>query len=246
MSSGNLTKRKGVMVRFEELTAAQREQLRGKDGTVGKDGRTPVKGVDYFTPEDIAEVNNTPRTLIEFDNGVKLVSRESGIYVAHPDNPGEEMILYDSANGRIISNDADYAICAEMDIDDNPIIDTYATKDELEDRVSALETEITESGDSEMVSLGIMNGTVDYYGVVSQSIEASVVGNVGADFSAALYFATPSEMPSNYSQFPADVCFKGDSTDNGAFVPEANMRYTIVFDFDGYMLNGYVSGVTIV
>ena len=57
---------------------------------------------------------------------------------------------------------------------------------------------------------------------------------------------TPSEIPENYSQFPDDIYFKGDSTDEGAFVPEANMRYTIVFDFDGYMLNGYVSGVKMV
>lgn len=51
MSNGNLTKKKGVVVRFEELTAEQREQLRGP---AGKDGHTPVKGVDYFTPEDAA------------------------------------------------------------------------------------------------------------------------------------------------------------------------------------------------
>ena len=116
--------------------------------------------------------------------------------------------------------------------------------DDHEERITALETEITEFEDGETASLGIMNGTVDYYGVISQSIDVTVVGNVAVGFSSALYFATPSEMPSNYSQFPADVYFKGDSTDNGAFVPEANMRYTIVFDFDGYMLNGYVSGVT--
>lgn len=62
MVKGNLTKKKGTVVRFDELTAEQKEQLRGpagkdgkdgKDGENGKDGYTPKKGVDYFTKEDI-------------------------------------------------------------------------------------------------------------------------------------------------------------------------------------------------
>ena len=98
--------------------------------------------------------------------------------------------------------------------------------------------------DSDVIDLELSNNIVTYFGVVSsinvtKGYEATQLG-----FCTALYFETPSEIPANYSQFPADVYFKGDSTDNGAFVPEANMRYTIVFDFDGYMLNGYVSGVT--
>ena len=88
---------------------------------------------------------------------------------------------------------------------------------------------------------------ISAYGIVSTLLNATLeedYQHIG--FTSALYFATPSVIPENYSQFPADIYFKGDSTDNGAFVPEANMRYTIVFDFDGFMMNGYVSGVTTV
>ena len=38
MTNGNLTKRKGTIVRFEELTAEQRAQLKGDPGEPGKDG----------------------------------------------------------------------------------------------------------------------------------------------------------------------------------------------------------------
>ena len=40
-------------VAFDSLTAAQKEQLRGEPGA---DGETPVKGVDYYTEADKAEM----------------------------------------------------------------------------------------------------------------------------------------------------------------------------------------------
>ena len=89
----------------------------------------------------------------------------------------------------------------------------------------------------------IMDGYSHYCGLVGNSLICSISGEVGDGFSSALYFATPPEIPEDYSQFPDSIHFKGDSTDKGAFVPEANMIYTIYFDFDGYRLNGYVSGV---
>jgi hypothetical protein len=51
MSNGNLTKKKGTIVRFDELTVDQKAQLRGAPG---KDGYTPQRGIDYFTPEETA------------------------------------------------------------------------------------------------------------------------------------------------------------------------------------------------
>ena len=107
--------------------------------------------------------------------------------------------------------------------------------------------DIVEIGDVETANVEIIKDAIISYGIISASLITSLgEGHQQIGFTSCLCFATPSEMPSNYSQFPADVYFKGDSTDNGAFVPEANMRYTIVFDFDGYMLNGYVSGVSMV
>ena len=118
--------------------------------------------------------------------------------------------------------------------------------DNHEERITALEPFVLDNGDANIIEQDIENNYVVYYGIVSKQLIVYMSPMATVGFSAALYFATPSEMPSNYSQFPANVYFKGDSTDNGAFVPEANMRYTIVFDFDGYMLNGYVSGVSMV
>lgn len=106
---------------------------------------------------------------------------------------------------------------------------------------------ILDLGDVENGDFEIMDKYIIAYGKVSTSLIASLNENYQQlGFISALYFTTPSEIPENYSQFPANVYFKGDNTEEGAFVPEANMRYTILFDFDGYMLNGYVSGVTTV
>ena len=118
--------------------------------------------------------------------------------------------------------------------------------EEVDRRLSKTEVLIIEDGDIESLDFEIEPNTAIYRGIISNSVIATLDVPVAFGFTSALYFATPSEIPANYSQFPADVYFKGDSTDNGAFVPEANMRYTIIFDFDGYMLNGYVSGVSMV
>lgn len=221
---------------------------KGDKGEMGPKGDTPEKGVDYFTQEDIEEINKTKKELIEFTNGIKLYvfsnPYNNGIQVEYPIENGSKkqrnLIDYVGVN-------ADYAITsyyaewADLDAEGNPIHIHYATKSELEEA----KVSIYDNGGVEIIDLDIRDNSVHYYGVVTESVSAVVVG-AEAGFSSALYFATPSEMPENYSQFPADVYFKGDNTDNGAFVPEANMRYTIVFDFDGYMVNAYVSGVTTV
>lgn len=48
-------------IQFEELTPEQKEELRGPQGIpgpIGPAGYTPVKGVDYFTEEDLAGLAN--------------------------------------------------------------------------------------------------------------------------------------------------------------------------------------------
>ena len=44
------------------------EIMNGRDGDPGKDGFTPVKGKDYFTPEEIAEVAQQAADLVEIPN----------------------------------------------------------------------------------------------------------------------------------------------------------------------------------
>lgn len=104
--------------------------------------------------------------------------------------------------------------------------------------------EVADDFESDTIDWSLTHNMSLHCGEVSSIIVSSSDEMYALGFSAALYFATPSEIPENYSQFPADIYFKGDSTDNGAFIPEANMIYTIYFDFDGYRLNGYVSGVS--
>lgn len=232
-----------------------------------------------------------PKEYIEFANGVKLISKEDGIYATHPDYPGDEAILYDMDYVGFKASEADYAEYANCDSYGNIISDTYAKKTEIpvvdqdfdpnsenaianssvsgrfdnleetvdealvyfgsaidnhEDRILAIEPIVSDIGDTAVADQLIENNAAIYFGIVSESMIAYLGESPEAGFTSALYFSTPSEIPANYSQFPADVYFKGDSTDNGAFVPEANMRYTIVFDFDGYMINGYVSGVSMI
>lgn len=110
--------------------------------------------------------------------------------------------------------------------------------------VGNLKVRIIDNADVEEAICTIDNNTIISYGLVENSIDAEM-GDAHMGFSSALYFTTPWTIPANYSRFPADVYFKGDSTDNGAFVPEPDMRYTIVFDVDGYRIMAYVSGVDV-
>lgn len=59
----------GVMA-FTDLTVEQRESLRGPAGANGKDGYTPVKGVDYWTVSDKAEMVNDVLAALPNASGV--------------------------------------------------------------------------------------------------------------------------------------------------------------------------------
>ena len=113
----------------------------------------------------------------------------------------------------------------------------------VKDNVEKLNVYTNDHGDVEHLSHTIERNTVNSFGVVTQSIDVTIDENISIDFLSALYFTTPSVIPENYSTFPDDVHFKGDCTDEDKFIPEANTRYTIVFDYDGYSVNAYVSGV---
>ncbi|MEE1239710.1 MAG: hypothetical protein UHO61_07290 [Acutalibacteraceae bacterium] len=56
--SNNVSANLGVVVGRDGIDGINgSDGADGKDGANGKDGYTPQKGVDYFTPEDIAELN---------------------------------------------------------------------------------------------------------------------------------------------------------------------------------------------
>lgn len=148
--------------------------------------------------------------------------------------------VLDANSNNAIANKVVAEIVQDFDNRDESYGQQFDNHDE---RITAIEPFIFDNGDANTVEQDIENNYVVYYGIVSRQLIVYMSPMATVGFSAALYFTTPSEIPANYTYFYGDVYFKGDSTDNGAFVPEANMRYTIVFDFDGYMINGYVNGV---
>ena len=116
----------------------------------------------------------------------------------------------------------------------------------LYEAMEELSTQVNDLGDAENAEIHLADNCIEAFGVISSSLVCYLDNAQTIGFTSALYFTTPDTIPENYTTFPDNIYFKGDSTDEGAFVPEANMRYTIVFDFDGYMTNAYVSGVTTV
>ena len=220
----------------------------GPAGAKGDKGDTPVKGVDYFTEAEKEELFNEPREVIYLANGTRIESREDGIYLAddgEDDGRAFETVLCDQdgyipyvllaeeSNYASYSGESEYAYEAECDTDGRYLkgifVDEFTNESDYDD-ISEIEI-----GDGYVVSFGVISNPMEI-------LLPSKYQYVG--FTSAMYFATPSEIPENYTQFPDVIHFKGDSVVDGRFVPEPNMRYTIVFDFDGYMLNAYVSGVT--
>lgn len=184
-----------------------------------------------------------PKDVIRLANGKRIESRVDGIFLVMEDEERDVCLL--NADGDIeafyaeTAGEAYTSFMASVDESERPLKGTFV--DELDVGGSDSDVAEVELGDGYVVSLGLVDRPIDVLLPPKQHYQ--YVG-----FESAMYFSTPSAIPegSNYTQFPDAIYFKGDSTDNGAFVPEPNMRYTIVFDFDGYMLNGYVSGVTTV
>lgn len=98
----------------------------GEKGDRGDDGKTPVKGVDYFTPDDIEEFNNSPKDIIKFSNGYKLIAREDGVYCGS----GEGVEKFLGENG-IFANESMFSWVAECDVNGDSIHETYATKEDF-------------------------------------------------------------------------------------------------------------------
>ena len=177
------------------------------------------------------EVDESPKEVIHLANNMRIEAREDGIYLCGVN--GDSLLYEEGYNSTKVdlASRADEALNAHCDTQGRDLKGTVTY----------------EYGDNNTLDMAIYDGVIASCGVISTSLMVSLGSDYQhVDYISALYFRTPSVIPENYSQFPADIYFKGDSTDNGAFVPEANMRYTIVFDFDGYMMNAYVSGVTTV
>ena len=112
----------------------------GEDGKDGADGKTPVKGVDYFTPADIEEINSIPKSVVEFTNGIRLVAGSDGMYFAS-DNPIDptleenSSVFFNSQHMVISADEASSAVMAYTDWLGNEITETYATKKEVDTKI---------------------------------------------------------------------------------------------------------------
>ena len=208
----------------------------------GPKGDTPIKGVDYFTQSDKEELFSQPREIVHLANDMRIEAREKGIWLVSDEDEYLQTLIFDRTNGDSLADYAEVAGHAEYA---ESASGAECAEYDMSGRIlkGAI---ISDYGDKNSMEVFLDDGSVFYLGIISDSLIVYAPENSEPGHTTALYFTTPSEIPENYTQFPADIYFKGDSTDEGAFVPGANMRYTIVFDFDGYMLNAYVSGVTTV
>jgi hypothetical protein len=121
---------------------------RGEKGETGANGKTPVKGEDYFSEADIEELNNTPKERINFSNGLKLESRDDGVYliytvpISETEEVTDEVLLFDRG-GAVRASESDYAATADFsyiaqcDLKGNQIDTTYATKKEVDTKIKA-------------------------------------------------------------------------------------------------------------
>ena len=128
----------------------------------------------------------------------------------------------------------------ELDINSNNAIANKVVAQAFQD----IKTTITEHENVETCIQEINNNTIHSCEIVNKKVGITF-GYIEIGFTAAMHFSTPAEIPTDYSDFPDDVVFMGDSVTDEKIVPEANTRYSIVFYCDGVKLYGYVSGVSI-
>lgn len=128
-----ITKKDGSTKEVEVLDGEKGEQ--GEQGEKGDDGYTPVKGVDYFTPEDIASLNiptktsdltnnsgfidNSVNDLVnyydktniynktEIDNKISSVYKYKGSVATYQDLPSTDLTIGDVYN--VESDGSNYA-----------------------------------------------------------------------------------------------------------------------------------------
>lgn len=213
------------------------KKVNGKDIVVDWD-KIENKPDNLATEKYVDDELSEPRTIYRFTNGVRLEARENGVW-AVTENDDIVIVEYQLVNsdGDIVAYYAEEANYAYYSLEaENASYDMSGRQ--------LKGTGIIDKGDVTDADISISDGLSRYYGIVSNSIIATMnEEELIAGFESELYFTTPSVMPDNYSQFPENINFKGDSVGD-TFVPDPDTRYTIVFGFDGYMLNGYVSGVS--
>jgi hypothetical protein len=121
---------------------------------------------------------------------------------------------------------------------------TDITKEYVDEKIAEVKPTIVEEElDVTEATITMEDNHIFHFAMVMNKLEVTLP-KMKVGYASVLYFATPGYINADYSTFPKNVRFKGDSTEDGRFVPEADKIYTIVFDYCGYIV-GYVSGVNL-
>jgi len=106
----------------------------GPRGTKGDKGDTPVKGVDYFTDEDIDEISDAAASKVHVPTSVSELANDAGYLTEHQDISGKAD--KDEIPTRVseLENDAGY-------LTEHQDVSGKADKSELPTRVSELEND---------------------------------------------------------------------------------------------------------
>lgn len=104
----------------------------------GDPGYTPVKGVDYFTEEDINEIlNSLSQELEGYQTKENLYLGAEG--TGTPENPAEGTVLYAVKNS------------LETNFITQEVLGEYPTKVEMNEEINALRKELEESSELEII-----------------------------------------------------------------------------------------------
>ena len=96
---------------------------------------------------------------------------------------------------------------------------------------------------SEEASLSLSLGHRDRISLRSPaSLSVTLAHEAHGDYVAMLSFSTEGGTPEFSISASEEICYSGAGTDAGAFVPEANMHYTLLFWKD-FRLNCHARGV---
>lgn len=125
------------------------------------------------------------------------------------------------------------------------VIDLEDKSDSVDEQIAELKpTIVVEEADVDVASIIMEDNHIFNTQMVLNKLNVDFPEEMAVGYISVLYFVTPVEIPNDYTSFPTNIKFKGDSVEDERFVPEADKIYTVVFGYCGYIV-GYVSGVSL-
>lgn len=140
---------------------------------------------------------------------------------------------------------------SELDVNsENPVQNKVVTAkfNDVDKKIAEIEPTIIEEGlDVGEAIITMEDNHIYSFNMILNKLDVSFPETMKNGYTSALYFFSTyhETIPSDYTSFPSNVKFKGDSVVDGRFVPERTMLYTILFDYYWGNIIGYVSGVSL-